>query len=64
MKAVFILGALALVLVSGLEQIEEESQLSLADGAIQREARNADAGKRRRRKNKSKKGKKSFESKS
>ena len=59
MKAVFILGALALVLVSGLEQIEEESQLSLADGTIQREARNADARKKRKRGRKGKKSKKS-----
>ena len=58
MKAVFILGALALVLVSGLEQIEEESQLSLADGTIQREARNADARKKRKRGRKGKKSKK------
>merc|ERR1711936_928523 len=59
MKAVFILGALALVLVSGLEQIEEESQLSLADGTIQREARNIDARKKRKRGRKGKKTKKS-----
>merc|ERR1712154_188245 len=64
MKAVFILGALALVLVSGLEQIEEESQLSLADGTIQREARNADARKKKekgggRRNNRPKVGRKS-----
>merc|ERR1711936_1322063 len=59
MKAVFILGALALVLVSGLEQIEEESQLSLADGTIQREARNIDARKKRKRGRKAKKSKKS-----
>merc|ERR1712051_250433 len=53
MKAVIILGALALVLVSGLEQNEEESQLSLSEGTLQREARNADP--RRRRKGKGKK---------
>merc|ERR1712227_447532 len=57
MKAVIILGALALVLVSGLELNEEESQLSLSEGTLQREAR--DANPRRKRKNqKKKKGKK------
>ena len=54
MKAVIILGALALVLVSGLELNEEESQLSLSEGTLQREARDADPSRRRR---KSQKGK-------
>merc|ERR1739838_728158 len=48
MKAVIILGALALVLVSGLEQNEEESPLSHSEGTLQREARDALAGKRRK----------------
>merc|ERR1711902_382588 len=57
MKAVIILGALALVLVSSLELNEEESQLSLSEGTLQREAR--DANPQRKRKNqKKKKGKK------
>merc|ERR550534_1083098 len=47
MKAVIILGALALVLVSGLEQNEEESQLSLSEGTLQREARDAEPGRRK-----------------
>ena len=55
MKAVIILGALALVLVSGLEQNEEESQLSLSEGTLQREARDAQPGKRRNQKKKAKK---------
>ena len=60
MKAVIILGALALVLVSGLEQNEEESQLSLSEGTLQRDARNADPRRRRKsQKKKSKKGKQS-----
>merc|ERR1712137_760806 len=70
MKAVIILGALALVLVSGLEQNEEESQLSLSEGTLQREARDTQPGKRkknnkpkRKRKNKNQK-KKSKKSKS
>ena len=68
MKAVIILGALALVLVSGLELNEEESQLSLSEGTLQREARDAQAGKKRRNKNnpkkkRSKKGKKARKSK-
>ena len=48
MKAVIILGALALVLVSGLEQNEEESQLSLSEGTLQREARDADPSRRKK----------------
>merc|ERR1712222_213873 len=55
MKAVIILGALALVLVSGLEQNEEESQLSLSEGTLQRDARNADPRRRRKGKGKGKK---------
>merc|ERR1712176_1503594 len=58
MKAVIILGALALVLVSGLELNEEESQLSLSEGTLQREARDAQPGRMRRGKKGSKKGKK------
>merc|ERR1712223_560365 len=60
MKAVIILGALALVLVSGLEQNEEESQLSLSEGTLQREARDADPQSRKKgnRNQKKKKGKK------
>ena len=59
MKAVIILGALALVLVSGLEQNEEESQLSLSEGTLQREARDAEPRRRRKsQKKRSKKGKK------
>merc|ERR1712045_871254 len=57
MKAVIILGALALVLVSGLELNEEESQLSLSEGTLQREARDAQPGRKRRGKKGSKKGK-------
>merc|ERR1712223_1521287 len=57
MKEVIILGALALVLVSGLEQNEEEAQLSLSEGTLQREARDADP-QRRKRNQKKKKGKK------
>jgi len=57
MKAVIILGALALVLVSGLELNEEESQLSLSEGTLQREARDAQSGRKRRGKKGSKKGK-------
>ena len=53
MKAVIILGALALVFVSGLEQNEEESKLlrafrrSTPEGTRQREARDAEPGKKR-----------------
>ena len=57
MKAVIILGALALVLVSGLEQNEEESQLSLSEGTLQREARDAQPGKKRNQKKKAQKKK-------
>jgi len=65
MKAVIILGALALVLVSGLELNEEESQLSLSEGTLQREARDANAQRQKRKsqKKKSKKGKKARKSK-
>ena len=58
MKAVIILGALALVLVSGLEQNEEESKLlrafrrSTPEGTRQREARDAEPGKKRSQKKK------------
>ena len=55
MKAVFVLGALALVLVCVSGQRngeEEESQLTLSEGNLQREARAADP---RRKKKKSKK---------
>ena len=59
MKAVIILGALALVLVSGLEQNEEQSQLSLSEGTLQRDARDAEPRRRRKsQKKRSKKGKK------
>ena len=57
MKAVIILGALALVLVSGLELNEEESQLSLSEGTLQREARDADPSRRKSKKNKKSKRK-------
>ena len=66
MKAVIILGALALVLVSGLEQNEEESKLSLSEGTLQREARDAEPGRRKnnqaKKKRKNQKKKKSMKS--
>merc|ERR1712029_182755 len=63
MKAVIILGALALVLVSGLEQNEEESQLSLSEGTLQREARDADPSRRKKGQRKGKGKKKARKSK-
>ena len=54
MKAVIILGALALVLVSGLEQNEEESKLSLSEGTLQREARDAEPGIKKKKQQKKK----------